>query len=289
MAITNLLVLFSSEIREIKVNFFVAKPSWPLSLFVKQYWAIDNCISTGDEHVQRIVPNGLLELTFYFNSKPTSLDIQKSIEDRAFISGHLKSYYDITITGTLSMFSISLLPYGAGMLFSCPADELYDHNVPLKYLLPGFSDKLQDTLFEAHSFAEKVSQMENCLLMLFKLNNQKYEMRRIIDSVNLIKKSNGSIHIEELADNACLSRKQYERTFQNLIGTTPKQFLKTVRFQRSLHLKQLNPVTNLTNLAYSSGYYDQAHMINDFKSLSGLTPGQYFKECDPVSDFFDII
>jgi AraC-like DNA-binding protein len=269
------------------VSFFTAKPSWPLSLFVKQYWAIDNCVPIGDEYIQRIVPNGLMELTFYLDSKPTSLDDHKSIEDRALISGHLKSYYDISITGTLSMFSVTLLPFGVGMLLNLPADEIYDHNVPLKYLLPEISCRLKDSLYEANSFDERVSLTEKCLMALYGSKSQSYEMKRIIDSVHLIKNSKGSVQVDDLSDAACLSRKQFERTFLNLIGTTPKQFLKTVRFQNSIHIKQIDPSANLTEIAYCSGYYDQAHMINDYKSLSGLTPGQYFKECDPFSDFFD--
>ncbi len=269
------------------MSFFTAKPSFPLSLFVKQYWALENCVPMGEEYIQRIVPNGLLELTFYLDSKPTSLDNQKSIEDRTLICGHLKNYYDISITGTLSMFSVSLLPFGAAMLFNVPADEIYNHNVPLKFLLPDISNRLEDSLYEAHSFDERVLLTEYCLMRLFSSKSESYEMRRIMETVQIIKKSKGSVQVEDLSDAACLSRKQFERTFLNLIGTTPKHFLRTIRFQNSLHIKQIDPSTNLTEIAYSCGYYDQAHMINDFKSLSGLTPGQYFKECDPVSDFFD--
>ncbi|MDA3881173.1 MAG: helix-turn-helix domain-containing protein [Prolixibacteraceae bacterium] len=32
----------------------------------------------------------------------------------------------------------------------------------------------------------------------------------------------------------------------------------------------------MTDLAYESGHYDQAHFINDFKKLTGITPKQYF-------------
>jgi AraC-like DNA-binding protein len=42
----------------------------------------------------------------------------------------------------------------------------------------------------------------------------------------------------------------------------------------------------MTELSYESGYFDQSHFINDFKSLCGLTPLQYFVENDVCSDFF---
>ena len=42
----------------------------------------------------------------------------------------------------------------------------------------------------------------------------------------------------------------------------------------------------MIDLAYKCGYYDQSHFINDFKSLSGLTPNQCFAENEVCSDFF---
>ncbi|MCC5930133.1 MAG: helix-turn-helix domain-containing protein [Cyclobacteriaceae bacterium] len=43
---------------------------------------------------------------------------------------------------------------------------------------------------------------------------------------------------------------------------------------------------DLTALALECGYYDQAHCINAFKTLSGMTPKQFFKEENVQSDFF---
>ena len=43
---------------------------------------------------------------------------------------------------------------------------------------------------------------------------------------------------------------------------------------------------SLTELAYDCGYYDQSHMINDFKLLTGMSPRQYFSDCDAYSDYF---
>ncbi|MBC8182113.1 AraC family transcriptional regulator [candidate division KSB1 bacterium] len=74
--------------------------------------------------------------------------------------------------------------------------------------------------------------------------------------------------------------------FSKFIGITPKQYLKTIRFQLSLHKKAQNDKLNITELAYESGYYDQAHLINEFKSLTGQTPKQYFDKNISFSDFF---
>jgi AraC-like DNA-binding protein len=68
---------------------------------------------------------------------------------------------------------------------------------------------------------------------------------------------------------------------------SPRQFLKTVRFQHALHTRFKQQSLSLTQLAFDCGYYDQSHMINDFKKLSGYTPGEYFACCEPYSDYFE--
>ena len=95
------------------------------------------------------------------------------------------------------------------------------------------------------------------------------------------------ININLLASESCLSRKQFERSFSDIIGSSPKQFLKIIRFQNAIFQKSKHPELNLTELAHKCGYYDQAHMINDFKTLSGFTPRYFFSDCDPFSDYFN--
>jgi transcriptional regulator GlxA family with amidase domain len=111
-------------------------------------------------------------------------------------------------------------------------------------------------------------------------------MDRIQYSISAINAAKGAVSIKELCSWACLGRRQFERMFTGYVGAAPKQFLKTVRFQNSLRIKQSNLAMNLTELAHSSGYYDQPHMIRDYRLLAGITPSEYFNQCEPYSDYF---
>jgi AraC-like DNA-binding protein len=94
------------------------------------------------------------------------------------------------------------------------------------------------------------------------------------------------VTIDSLAQMACLSRKQFERVFQDSVGTSPKRFLRTIRFQHAVDEKSRNQELNFTELTYKCGYYDQSHMTTDFRKLTGMTPKEYFSNCDPYSDYF---
>jgi len=268
------------------MSYNFARPSYPLSLFVKQYWAIDDCLAQGQEHVQRIVPNGLMELMFYLGNRPVALDSNRHLMGSSVLSGQQKGYYDLVVSGKVSLFSISFKPQGACMFFDMPINEFFDQSIPLNFLVKDAAAELESGLYEATTFEVKIGIVEKFLLNRLKKCGKEYELKRISHTVDLINQSKGAVEIDELSSAACLSRKQLERTFSNFIGTSPKQFLKTVRFQNSLHEKHKNGNQPLTELAYSCGYYDQSHMINEYKQLSGKTPSQYFAECEPFSDYF---
>lgn len=106
------------------------------------------------------------------------------------------------------------------------------------------------------------------------------------ESIALINESIGMVDVDALAASACLSRKQYERNFQEMVGASPKQFMRIVRFQYAIHYKSRYPQASLTGVACECGFFDQSHMISEFRDFSGLTPKQYFAECEPFSDYF---
>lgn len=268
------------------MSYHISKPSLFLSQYVKQYWAIEDCLPNGSRHLQRLVPNGLMELMFYLCDTPKALDENKQFSDNSILSGQQKSYYDIVVSGKLSLFSISFQPYGAKLFFDIPSNEFYDQNIPLKYILKDKAFELESELYKSKTFEDKIRIVENFLKHQLQKRIKEYEVKRIMKSVALINQSKGVIDIETLSSSVCLCRKQYERIFAEYIGSSPRQFLRTVRFQNTLQEKQRNKNIQLTDLAYTCGYYDQSHMINDYKLLSGKTPTQYFSECEPYSDYF---
>ena len=264
----------------------IESPSSLFTPFVKTYWGLEHQVPRGGDYVHRIVPSGLSELLFYLGDLPESLDAGKAITEHSLLSGQQKEYYDIRISGTLSLFSIIFQPHGLMVFFDIPPNELFNRNIPLKYILKHAVGELETALQEAPTFARRIEVAESFLLKRLEKSRKKYEFERIRCSIELINRSQGAIGIDKLADHLCLSRKQFERIFKEHVGSSPGQFLKTVRFQRAVHEKSRDRDLNLTELSYLSGYYDQSHMVSEFRKLAGMTPGQYFAYCDPYSDYF---
>ena len=118
------------------------------------------------------------------------------------------------------------------------------------------------------------------------LNIYKYFDPRLKQFERVVRSNGGNVNILNLSEELNISKRQLERNVLNSIGLTPKEFCRVVRFQKVLHIKQNNKFLNCTDLAYSSGFSDQAHFISDFKSISGFTPNEYFKIADSFSDYY---
>jgi AraC-like DNA-binding protein len=268
------------------MNFQTAKPSALLAPFIKGYWAMENCDVPAQGYLQRIVPSGLNELLFYSGNRPEIIPEGKSYEANAVLSGHHKNFYDIKIREKISLFSILFEPGALKIFLNIPQTELYNRHVPLQFLMQQESGRLEERISLTKSFPEKVKIAETFFSALLNQSTDFYTHKRITHAVSLIRQTRGSISVETLAGAACLSTKQFQRSFAGCVGSSPKQFLRTVRFQNAIQTRACKPDYSLTQLAYHCGYSDQSHFIKEFHDLSGHTPGDYFSTCDSVSDFF---
>jgi len=126
--------------------------------------------------------------------------------------------------------------------------------------------------------AEHLSAQEKARLVLNYLNTRLDGMILnpfILNTISKIEMQKGRVRVNDLADQVGYSRRNRERTFKALIGILIKKFILNNRFQHALGL--LREGTASSDIIYSCGYFDQAHFIDDFKELSGLTPGQFVK------------
>lgn len=267
------------------MNFKILQASPHLAPYIKSYWMLSGCVQRDQVYHQRIVPNGFIELIFYYHDIPEYIRGTSSIKSKAVISGQQDEYYDIAVHGNMELFSVIFNPHAARLFFGIPAIELYNRSIPAEYIFKNGVDQILDKLHHSVNVEEKVQIVEDFLLKQI-IRNREFQINRITDSVGEINIAKGIKNIETLASRACLSRKQFERTFSDFVGIAPKKFLRVIRFQHAIYRQQIKSIESLTQLAHECGYYDQSHMINDFKRLTGLTPNQYFADCEPYSDYF---
>ncbi|HEV2480245.1 MAG TPA: helix-turn-helix transcriptional regulator [Puia sp.] len=93
----------------------------------------------------------------------------------------------------------------------------------------------------------------------------------------LVDGSGGQISVDDLAREAHVSNRTLERIFKENVGIPPKEFLRIVRFQevfKRLRNADALEEESLLRVAYDLGYYDHAHLTNEFKKYAGILPSE---------------
>jgi len=113
---------------------------------------------------------------------------------------------------------------------------------------------------------------------LEKLNDKTTIDKIVKTTIDTLFLTKGSASINNVLKEDLSKRRQLERKFQKLIGISPKQLGKVVRLQTALNILLNKESKSLTEIAYKSDYYDQAHFIKDFKEFTGTTPKDFLKD-----------
>lgn len=92
-------------------------------------------------------------------------------------------------------------------------------------------------------------------------------------AVQEILNSNGSVKVEELSEQLNINRKTLLRLFKKHLCCSVEEYKKLVMFRNALNYsQQAGEDTSLTDVALYSLYYDQAHYIKHFKSVTMQSP-----------------
>jgi AraC-like DNA-binding protein len=83
-------------------------------------------------------------------------------------------------------------------------------------------------------------------------------------------------NVKAVAVELGVSERHLRRVFRDAIGVSPKAFAKLARFRRALEAAHAD--TSWAGIAATAGYYDQSHLIAEFRAISGVTPSALLRE-----------
>lgn len=85
----------------------------------------------------------------------------------------------------------------------------------------------------------------------------------------------GTPHVDSIARKAGISVRHLERLFREEVGYSPKQLSRILRVRHAKRLIAADARIDLSQIAYSLGYADQAHFSREFRSIIGIPPVTY--------------
>lgn len=253
-----------------------SQPSGILRPYIQHYFIVETDGTTGFLPKQRIYPSGYMTLVFHYGSpsKFQKKNADEYTEPHLVICGQQTHYYDLALSGKTGMIITVFKPHGVKSFFPFPITELSNENLSLDDVVNHEARELEDKLIHSSNNEERIRKLEEFLI---KRLVRDHDFERIQQAVKLIEVSKGHMKTWEVAAEVCLGIKQFERTFSKYVGLNPKKFASIVRFQHVLQMKRRLKSSSMFQLAFDNGYFDPSHFSHDFKSLTGVTPGEFFK------------
>ena len=93
--------------------------------------------------------------------------------------------------------------------------------------------------------------------------------------VERIRRDDRLHRVEQVMGLSPWSARTTQRVFRRYVGVPVKWVLCRYRLQQAALEIESRPDVDFADLAVRLGWYDQAHFINDFRSMIGSTPGEY--------------
>lgn len=191
---------------------------------------------------------------------------------------------EMTFNGAYAFFEISFKPNGFNKIFRLPAAEITNQITDADAIFDATFKSFFEQLFAAKGLTEMVSLADAYLLYYLK-KQRAVDYKDAITSIsNVILKYAGLVHVEQLASDANMSIRTFERHFTEQVGVSPKLFCCVNRFNRAFALKLRNPEKDWTSIAYECGYFDQMHLIKDFKRFAGSSPSLFLKHTPLIKE-----
>jgi AraC-like DNA-binding protein len=169
---------------------------------------------------------------------------------------------------------VEVNPIGLRALFGVPAGELTSDVVDLADLPTPWARTLPDRLAGLPDWPSRFALLDTELARTLRpvtlVSEVQWAWRRMASE-------HGTAPVAELADEIGWSRRHFTARFGREVGLAPKQVGRLMRFERAGTLLR-GGRRGLADVAFAAGYYDQAHLTNDWRALAGCTPSEWVRE-----------
>jgi AraC-like DNA-binding protein len=250
------------------------RPAGPLRSLVASYVCFDMAGWPPGRH--RGLPDGTLTLVV---SIGTPLIVRRAghsdMKAAASIAGLRSRPVDIVHDGTQRGVQIELTPRGARALLGLPAAALAHSAWTLEEVAGSRAHELTDRLCGAHGQAEQARVVESVLAGWAVDTDYPAAVdafwRRLTGCA-------GCVPVTRIADEIGLSRRHMSQLVRAELGLAPKTCARILRFGKARRYLRTGRTRSLAETAAVCGYFDQAHLANDWKQFGGCTPREWMSQ-----------
>ena len=225
-------------------------PGEDASRLIACYWVLEGAASG----VQRVVPDGRAELILNLAQPFEALTNGTwQRQPQCFLAGQLTGPLMLRGAGQASIIGVRFRPGGVGQLLGMPVQELTAQTI-----------SADDLGLRGLGGLATLAEVERAILRHERGASDPMvdESARLLSVLPDVAAAAGALGV---------STRQLERRFKARVGMSPKHFARIARFQRVFRAVEEGGAS-WVDAAAECGYYDQAHLIRDFRDLAGEAP-----------------
>jgi AraC-like DNA-binding protein len=210
-----------------------------------------------------------------------------------FVAGMMSRAHRVEMREAVTTVAVRFLPGAARAFFDLPLHLLQDEHPALDALWPRpETEALAAALWERDlRVDQRLALVEQALLARLRAGAPTRSDILARTAVRLIEDAGGLLRIEDLARTLGVSRQHLAAQFRERVGLNAKTFAMVCRFRRASTALRSQIGTSASagvdwaGLAGACGYYDQSHLIHEFRLFADETPESFhFSNIAPRQD-----
>lgn len=246
-------------------NYFALRrvyPSGSVGYFVEHYWSVQWALPANTSYTQEIL--SYPSVHFVFEPRNT------------LIYGVVTGTFARRLEGSGHVLGIKFRPGAFYPFLRYPVWEISDITISPAAVFPVEIDPVEREVLAAETPEEMAARAEHFLQE--HLPQRDPRVGTINNIVETIIEDRSILSVDQLTGLFDMSKRTLQRLFRTYVGVSPKWIVKRFRLHEAAAVLADGEVTDWTHLAVELGYFDQAHFINDFRSVVGVAPAQYVKQ-----------
>lgn len=193
------------------------------------------------------------------------------------VTGPRTRAYFKTATNVTRWLTIELKRGWSTQLLGVPASTLTNRIVHLHDIWGTAGADLRDQLLVARTLPEVLERLSYAFAARTDQTAEPASARLARRAVRMLETEN--LRISSVAERLGVTARHLRRAFNENIGVGPKDFARAIRLHRVVETtaRASDRGPDWGQIAADVGYYDQAHLIADFRELVGVTPSAFAK------------
>jgi AraC-like DNA-binding protein len=237
-------------------------PSAELAPFVDYLWSVEWDRTDGPPHVQKILPNPAVHLSF----EP----------DRSRVTGlsRRRTAFSYVLTGAGRVVGVRFRPGGARPWLAGPVSGFTDREAPVGELVgPPFDVAAVRAAVRAAPDPAGAAALVDAALVPHRPAPDP-TVDRVAALVAAVQAEPGIRRAADLADRAGLGVRSLQRLCAEWVGVGPTWLIRCARLHEAAG-RAAGGRVDWAALAAELGYADQAHLVHDFARVVGEPPARY--------------